>query len=50
MMDRRKDNRATFGEFGVDPRELVEVSKRSQESSLFRRVCAAPFGIDLFGV
>jgi len=50
MTDRRKDNRATFGEFGIDPRALVDVSKRSQKSSLFRRVSAAPFGIDLFGV
>ena len=45
MTDRRKDNRAAFGEFGFVPRVLVDVSKRSQKTSLFGRVYAAPFGI-----
>jgi len=44
------DNRAAFGEFGFIPRVLVDVSKRSQQTSLFGRVYAAPFGIAPLGI
>jgi len=45
-----KDNRAAFGELGLIPRVLVDVSKRSQRTSLFGRVYAAPFGIAPLGI
>jgi len=44
------DNRAAFGELGFIPRVLVDVSKRSQQTSLFGCVYAAPFGIAPLGI
>jgi L-lactate dehydrogenase (cytochrome) len=44
------DNRAAFAEFGFLPRMLVDVSQRSQQTSLFGRVYAAPFGIAPMGI
>jgi len=46
----RDDNRAAFGEFGFVPRVLVDVSQRSQQTSLFGRIYAAPFGIAPLGI
>jgi L-lactate dehydrogenase (cytochrome) len=45
-----QDNRAAFSEFGFLPRMLVDVSKRSQQTSLFGRTYAAPFGIAPMGI
>lgn len=44
------DNRAAFAEFGFLPRVLVDVSKRSQQTTLFGRTYAAPFGIAPLGI
>jgi L-lactate dehydrogenase (cytochrome) len=44
------DNRAAFAEYGFLPRMLVDVSKRSQQTSLFGRTYAAPFGIAPMGI
>ena len=44
------DNRLAFDEFGFVPRVLVDVSKRSQQTSLFGRTYAAPFGIAPMGI
>ena len=44
------DNRAAFGELGFMPRVLVDVSARSQETSLFGRTYSAPFGIAPMGI
>src|SRR5450755_2025678 len=45
-----QDNRAAFAEFGFLPRMLVDVSKRSQQTSLFGCTYAAPFGIAPMGI
>jgi L-lactate dehydrogenase (cytochrome) len=44
------DNRAAFAGYGFLPRMLVDVSKRSQQTSLFGRTYAAPFGIAPMGI
>jgi len=44
------DNRAAFAEFGLLPRMLVDVSKRSQQTTLFGKTYAAPFGISPLGI
>ena len=44
------DNRAAFAEFGLLPRMLVDVSKRSQQTTLFGKKYAAPFGISPLGI
>ena len=44
------DNRAAFAEFGFLPRMLVDVSQRTQQSTLFGRTYAAPFGIAPLGI
>src|SRR5450755_3360320 len=44
------DNRAAFAEYGFLPRMLIDVSKRSQQTSLFGRTYAAPFGIAPMGI
>src|SRR6476661_9709330 len=44
------DNRAAFAEFGFLPRMLVDVSKRSAQTTLFGRTYAAPFGIAPLGI
>lgn len=44
------DNRAAFAEFGFLPRMLVDVSKRSQQTTLFGKTYAAPFGISPLGI
>jgi L-lactate dehydrogenase (cytochrome) len=44
-----KDNRAAFQEFAFLPRVLNDVSKRSQNVTLFGRSYAAPFGIAPMG-
>ena len=44
------DNRRAFDEFGFVPRVLIDVSKRSQQTSLFGRTYAAPFGIAPIGI
>jgi L-lactate dehydrogenase (cytochrome) len=45
-----EDNRTAFTEYGFLPRMLVDVSKRSQQTSLFGRTYAAPFGIAPMGI
>jgi L-lactate dehydrogenase (cytochrome) len=45
-----EDNRTAFAEYGFLPRVLIDVSKRSQEVSLFGRTYAAPFGIAPMGI
>ncbi len=40
-----EDNRAAFTEYAFRPRILVDVSKRSQETTLFDHTYAVPFGI-----
>ena len=44
------DNRLAFDEFGFVPRVLVDVSKRSQQTSLLGRTYATPFGIAPMGI
>src|SRR5256714_3305457 len=44
------DNRAAFAEFGFLPRMLVDVSKRSQQTTLFGKTYASPFGISPLGI
>lgn len=44
------DNRLAFDEFGFVPRVLIDVSERSQRTSLFGRTYAAPFGIAPLGI
>jgi L-lactate dehydrogenase (cytochrome) len=44
------DNRAAFAEFGFLPRMLVDVSKRSQQTTLFGKTYATPFGISPLGI
>jgi L-lactate dehydrogenase (cytochrome) len=46
----RADNRAAFAEYGFLPRMLVDVSKRSQQTTLFGHTYAAPFGIAPMGI
>lgn len=45
-----QDNRAAFAEFGFLPRVLVDVSKRSQQTTLFGLTYASPFGISPLGI
>jgi L-lactate dehydrogenase (cytochrome) len=45
-----RDNRLAFDEYGFVPRVLVDVSKRSQQTALFGRTYAAPFGIAPMGI
>lgn len=44
------DNRRAFEEYGFVPRVLVDVSKRSQQTTLFGRTYATPFGIAPMGI
>src|SRR5438105_1729613 len=44
------DNRAAFAEFGFLPRMLVDVSKRSQQTTVFGHTYATPFGISPIGI
>jgi L-lactate dehydrogenase (cytochrome) len=44
------DNRLAFDELGFVPRVLIDVSKRSQQASLFGCTYAAPFGIAPMGI
>ena len=44
------DNRVAFSEWGFLPRMLVDVSKRSQQTTLFGRAYATPFGIAPIGI
>ena len=44
------DNRAAFAEFGFLPRVLVDVSKRSQQTTVFGHTYATPFGISPIGI
>jgi L-lactate dehydrogenase (cytochrome) len=44
------DNRLAFDELGFVPRVLIDVSKRSQQTSLFGCNYAAPFGIAPMGI
>ena len=44
------DNRAAFAEFGFLPRMLVDVSKRSQQTTVFQHTYATPFGISPIGI
>lgn len=45
-----RDNRAAYAEYGFLPRMLVDVSMRSQTTSLFGRTYASPFGMAPIGV
>jgi L-lactate dehydrogenase (cytochrome) len=44
------DNRAAFAELGFLPRMLVDVSKRSQQTTLLGHTYATPFGIAPIGI
>src|ERR1700676_5153825 len=44
------DNRAAFAEYGFLPRMLVDVSGRSQKTTIFGHTYAAPFGIAPIGI
>jgi len=44
------DNRRAFGCYGFVPRSLVDVSRRTQEVTLFGRRYASPFGIAPMGI
>lgn len=44
------DNRLAFDEFAFVPRVLIDVSKRSQQTSLFGRTYSTPFGIAPLGI
>jgi L-lactate dehydrogenase (cytochrome) len=44
------DNRAAFAGWGFVPRMLIDVSKRSQQTTLYGRAYAAPFGIAPMGI
>jgi L-lactate dehydrogenase (cytochrome) len=44
------DNRRAFGDFGFVPRVLIDISRGSQQTSLFGRTYAAPFGIAPMGI
>ena len=44
------DNRVAFSEWGFLPRMLVDVSKRSQQTTLFGHTYATPFGIAPIGI
>jgi L-lactate dehydrogenase (cytochrome) len=46
----RDDNRAAFAEYGFVPRVLVDMSGRSQKTTLFGHTYAAPFGIAPIGI
>jgi L-lactate dehydrogenase (cytochrome) len=45
-----QDNRVAFSEFGFLPRYLIDVSKRSQATTLFGHTFASPFGIAPMGI
>jgi L-lactate dehydrogenase (cytochrome) len=45
-----QDNRAAFDEYGFLPRVLVDVSKRSQHTTLLGHDYASPFGIAPMGI
>ena len=45
-----QDNRAAFAEFAFVPRVLVDVSRRTQATTLFGREYGAPFGIAPLGI
>jgi L-lactate dehydrogenase (cytochrome) len=45
-----RDNRLAFDDFAFVPRVLIDVSKRSQQTSLFGRTYASPFGIAPLGI
>src|SRR5436190_11685200 len=45
-----RDNRVAFAEYGFLPRVLVDVSKRTQHTTLFGKEYAAPFGISPIGI
>src|ERR1700730_2005110 len=44
------DNRAEFTESGSLPRMLIDVSKRSQQTTLLGKTYATPFGISPLGI
>ncbi len=45
-----RENRLVFDEFGFVPRALANVSTRSQQTTLFGRAYASPFGIAPMGI
>ncbi len=45
-----RDNSAAFDELGFLPRVLMDMSKRSTETTLFGRAYSAPFGIAPMGI
>jgi len=45
-----RDNRLAFDDFAFVPRVLIDVSKRSQQTSLFGCTYASPFGIAPLGI
>lgn len=45
-----KQNASAFGSYSFAPRVLVDVSKRTQQTTLFDRTYAAPFGIAPIGI
>jgi L-lactate dehydrogenase (cytochrome) len=45
-----RDNRAVFDEFGFLPRVLMDVSRRTTDTTLFGHTFAAPFGMAPMGI
>jgi len=45
-----QDNRRAFSEYAFTPRVLVDVSRRTQQTELFGRRYASPFGIAPMGI
>ncbi|MCM5681274.1 alpha-hydroxy-acid oxidizing protein [Schlegelella sp. S2-27] len=45
-----KDNREAFGTYAFKPHVLVDVSRRDQQTTLFGRAYASPFGIAPMGL
>lgn len=45
-----QDNRRAFAQYGFMPRVLVDVSRRTQQTELFGRSYASPFGIAPMGI
>lgn len=45
-----RDNRQAFAQYALAPRVLVDVSRRTQQTELFGRQYASPFGIAPMGI
>ncbi|MGB3434186.1 alpha-hydroxy acid oxidase [Achromobacter sp.] len=45
-----RDNRGAFAQYALSPRVLVDVSRRTQQTEIFGRRYASPFGIAPMGI